>query len=53
MFAYKSYALEVMRELSKCDDEEIVCKFIKELCKLSKLEQFSKYNTPYIVDKNK
>lgn len=44
--SYKSYALEVMKELSKSDDEEILEKFIKELCKISTLKQFEKYKTP-------
>lgn len=44
--SYKSYALEVMKELSKSDDEEILEKFIKELCKISTLKQFQKYKTP-------
>ena len=44
--SYKRYALEVMTELSKSDDEEILEKFIKELCKISTLKQFNKYKTP-------
>lgn len=44
--SYKSYALEVMKELSKSDDEEILEKFIKDLCKISTLKQFEKYKTP-------
>lgn len=44
--SYKKYALEVMTELSKSDDEEILEKFIKELCKISTLKQFNKYKTP-------
>lgn len=44
--SYKSYALEVMKELSKSDDEEILEKFIKELCKISTLKQFEKFKTP-------
>lgn len=44
--SYKSYALEVMKELSKSDDEKILEKFIKELCKISTLKQFEKYKTP-------
>ncbi len=44
--SYKKYALEVMTELSKSDDEEILEKFIKELCKISTLKQFDKYKTP-------
>lgn len=35
-----------MTELSKSDDEEILEKFIKELCKISTLKQFNKYKTP-------
>lgn len=35
-----------MKELSKSDDEEILEKFIKELCKISTLKQFEKYKTP-------
>lgn len=35
-----------MTELSKSDDEEILEKFIKELCKISTLKQFDKYKTP-------
>lgn len=44
--SYKSYALEVMKELSKSDDEEILEKFIKELCKISTRKQFEKFKTP-------
>lgn len=44
--SYKKYVLEVMTELSKSDDEEILEKFIKELCKISTLKQFNKYKTP-------
>lgn len=44
--SYKKYALEIMTELSKSDDEEILEKFIKELCKISTLKQFNKYKTP-------
>ena len=35
-----------MTELSKSDDEEILEKFIKELCKIITLKQFNKYKTP-------
>lgn len=45
-YPYKLYALDVMRELSKSNDEEIICKFVKELCKLSRLKQYEKYKTP-------
>lgn len=45
-FSYKLLALDVINELSKADDEEIICKFVKELCKLSKLKQYEKYKTP-------
>lgn len=45
-FPYKLLALDVIGELSKSDDEEIICKFVKELCKLSRLKQYEKYKTP-------
>lgn len=45
-YPYKLYALDVMCELSKSNDEEIICKFVKELCKLSRLKQYEKYKTP-------
>lgn len=48
-YPYKLLALDVMGELSKADDEEIICKFVKELCKLSKLKQYEKYKTPKLV----
>lgn len=48
-YPYKLLALDVIGELSKSDDEEIICKFVKELCKLSKLKQFEKYKTPKIL----
>lgn len=37
---YKQYAANVLFELLKSDDEEIVEKFIKELRRISKLKQF-------------
>lgn len=37
-FPYKLYALDVIHKLSKSDDEEIICKFVKELCRLSRLK---------------
>ena len=51
-FPYKLLAQDVIRELSKSDDEEIVYKFVKELCKLSKLKQYEKYKTPKKVYEN-
>lgn len=45
-YPYKTYAAEVMRELSKSDDDKILDKFICELCKISTLKQFKKYKTP-------
>jgi hypothetical protein len=48
-FPYKLLALDVIKELSKSDDEEIICKFVKELCRLSKLKQYEKYTTPKVV----
>lgn len=48
-FPYKLLALDVIKELSKSDDEEIICKFVKELCKLSRLKQYEKYTTPKVV----
>lgn len=42
-FSYKSYALEVMRELSKSNDGMIVYKFMKELCKLCSLRQCERF----------
>ena len=53
-FSYKSYALEVMHELSKSDDEMIVYKFMKELCKLCRLRQFDRFKSPRLtIDKEK
>ena len=48
-FPYKLLAQDVIKELSKSNDEEIVYKFVKELCKLSKLKQYEKYKTPKVV----
>lgn len=48
-FPYKLLALDVIKELSKSDDADIVCKFVKELCKLSKLKQYEKYKTPKLA----
>ena len=48
-FPYKLLALDVIKELSKSDDEEIICKFVKELCRLSKLKQYEKYKIPKIA----
>lgn len=52
-FPYKLLVLDVIKELSKSDDEEIICKFVKELCRLSKLKPYEKYKTPKIVKENK
>ena len=38
----------IISELSKSNDEEVISKFIIELCKLSKLKQYKKYNTKRI-----
>ena len=43
---YKLLTLDTMKELSKSNDEEVICKFVKELCKLSKLQQYEMYKTP-------
>lgn len=43
---YKLLALDTMKELSKSNDEEAICKFVKELCKFSKLQQYKMYKTP-------
>lgn len=40
---YKSYAHEVIKELTKSNDEQIVSKFIAELKKISNLKQYEKY----------
>lgn len=45
-YPYKLLALDTMKELSKSNDEEVICKFVKELCKLSKLQQYEMYKTP-------
>lgn len=45
-YPYKLLALDTMKELSKSNDEEVICKFVKELCKLSKLQQYKMYKTP-------
>lgn len=47
-YPYKIYARDVINELSKSNDEEVISKFIIELCKLSKLKQYKKYNTKRI-----
>lgn len=47
-FSYKAYAAEVLREITKSDDKEIICKFINELCKISTLKQYEYYTTPKI-----
>lgn len=52
-FPYKLYAIDVINELSKSDDEEIICKFVKELCRLSKLKQYEKYKTPKLKKENR
>lgn len=52
-YPYKLLALDVIHELSKSDDGEIICKFIKELCKLSKMKQYEKYKTPKIKKENR
>lgn len=52
-YPYKLLAPDVMGELSKSDDEQIICKFVKELCKLSRLKQYEKYKTPKIAKENK
>lgn len=48
VFSYKAYANEVLREITKSDDKEIICKFISELCKISTLKQYEYYTTPKI-----
>lgn len=52
-YPYKLLSSYVMGELSKSDDEEIICKFVKELCKLSKLKQYEKYKTPKLKKENR
>ena len=47
-YPYKIYARDVINELSISNDEEVISKFIIELCKLSKLKQYKKYNTKRI-----
>lgn len=47
-FPYKLYAAEVLREITKSDDKEIICKFVAELCKISTLKQYEYYTTPKI-----
>ena len=47
-YPYKAYAAEVLREITGCDDEEIIIKFVKEICKLSTLKQYEKYKKPKI-----
>ena len=47
-FPYRLYASEVIREITKSDDKEIICKFVDELCKISKLKQYEYYTTPKI-----
>lgn len=47
-FSYKAYAAEVMREITKSGDSEIVCKFVNELCKISMLKQYEHYTTPMV-----
>ena len=41
---------EVLREITKSDDKEIICKFISELCKLSKSEQYKHYTKPIKIN---
>ena len=53
MYPYKNYAAEVLREITKSDDKEIICKFVKELCKLSALKQYEYYTSPKIERKIK
>ena len=45
-YPYKLYAKEVLREITKSDDKEIICKFINELCRLSKDECYKHYIKP-------
>lgn len=40
---YKLYAHEVIKELTKSDDKEIVSKFIADLRKILNLKQYEKY----------
>ena len=47
-YPYRIYARDVINELSKSNDEEVISKFISELCKLSELKQYKKYNTKKI-----
>lgn len=42
-FPYKSYAREVLRELNKSNDPDIVNKFIKELQALNRVKNFEEH----------
>lgn len=45
-YPYKLYAKEVLREITKSNDKEIICKFINELCRLSNAEEYKNYIKP-------
>ena len=47
-YPYRIYARDVISELAKSNDEEVISKFISELCKLTALKQYKKYNTKKI-----
>lgn len=42
-FSYKQYASEVLRELSKSGDPDMVEKFIKELNALNRVKNFEEH----------
>ena len=44
---YKSLAKFVVTEITKCEDKEIICKFVSEMCKLGRLKKG--YKIPKII----
>lgn len=49
-YPYKLYAAEVLREITKSSDKDIVVKFVKELSRLSEQEQYKNYTSPKLAD---
>lgn len=47
-YPYKLYAIDVINELSKSNDKDMLYKFMLELCKLSKLKQYN-FEIPQII----
>lgn len=48
-FSYESYASEVLLEITASYDKNAICKFVGELCKLSRMRQYEYFTTPTII----